>query len=258
MNLYDLAYGQPRLLRHTLTAPVKGLRIGFLTDLHVTRYREKAIAERVIEPFSREETDLLLLGGDYGETREGEEIFFRLAASLRPRYGSFAILGNNDKERFGSSFPLIRRMAEKAGIQVLINEEAFLRLPQGKIAIGGLDEKKYGQPSARGIFRRAGEDTMRILMCHYPSSVDKAISQAAKMPHLVLCGHTHGGQLSLFGITCYTFGYDKRFGGTNHHFVSGFRKFPEGFSMLVSNGLGESLIPLRIGAPRQMHIIETV
>lgn len=257
MNLYELTYGTPRIVRHRLASPVKGLRIGYISDVHLTRYRLPSITERVIRPLAAEQPDIILFGGDYAETRECEKLFFETVSCLNPPLGMFAVLGNNDKERYGSAFPLLRREAAACGITLLINEERRVDTPRGAIMIGGSDEAKYGLTSAKGFFN-GGADALKLLICHYPGSAKKLAHQASLMPDLILSGHTHGGQISPFGLNCYALGFEKIYSDNEYFMVSGEKRIPDGPLMIVSNGVGESRMPLRIGAPRQIHIIETV
>lgn len=255
------------LCRHTCPTPegLKGLRIAFVSDIHIASYRKPATAEPLFSLVDSLHADMILWGGDFAESLEYEREFFRMAACLRPPLGSFAVMGNNDREAFGRSFPLLRSMAARAGIRLLINEEAAVPAGRGRILIAGLDEWKYGLPLAKGMFRTAAPDDLRILLAHYPHTVDTFVQQAALPPHLCLCGHTHGGQIRFLGRTCYDLGYGYQYARrSKRFFVSGWREreeqLPGGqthtMRMLVSNGAGESLMPLRLFCPRQVHLIE--
>ena len=257
------------LCRHELPAPeaLKGLKIGFLSDIHIANYFKPEQAKGLIGQIGDLGADMLLWGGDFAESLEYQRAFFPMLAALKPRLGSFAVMGNNDRECFGNSFPLMRRLAQKAGIKLLINEEAAVSVGNSRVHIAGLDEWKYGYPNAKGMFKNAGENDLRVMLSHYPHAADKAVSQSALPPQLYLSGHTHGGQMSCMGFSCYNLGYGYKYARRSRHFyVTGWREFDEKLPgggtekmhMLVSNGVGESLMPVRIGAPRQIHLIELV
>lgn len=256
-----------RLSRHSLPAPegLRGLKIAFISDIHAANYRKPETLRPMVEQVAALQADLILWGGDYAESLEYQRAFFPMLAGLKPRLGSFAVMGNNDRECFGGSFPLMRRLAQKSGIRLLINEEAIVPVGSSRIFIAGLDEWKYGYPNAKGMFKNADENDLRVMLSHYPHVADKAVLQAAQPPQLYLSGHTHGGQMSAFGFSCYNLGYGYKYARRSRHFyVSGWREFDEKLPggatekmrMLVSNGIGESLMPVRIGAPREIHLIE--
>lgn len=258
---------RPVLVRHSMPAPegMAGIRIAFISDIHIANYYKPDEARLLVETVAGMGADMILWGGDFAESLEYQRAFFPMLAGLKPPLGSFAVMGNNDRECFGSAFPLMRDLARRAGIRMLINEQAEVRAGKGRILIGGMDEWKYGLPNAKGMFRGSGEHDLRILLSHYPHVADKALEQAAALPHLCLAGHTHGGQISLCGYSCYNLGYGYKYARRSRHFyVSGWREFlektPEGgehvMRMLVSNGVGESLLPVRLNAPRQVHLIE--
>lgn len=255
------------LCRHSLPAPegLRGLKIAFISDIHAANYRKPASLRPLVDQVASLKADMILWGGDFAESLGYQRAFFPMLAELKPPLGSFAVMGNNDRECFGGSFPLMRSLAQRAGIRLLINEEAAVPVGQSRILIAGLDEWKYGLPNAKGMYKGAREGDLRIMLSHYPHTADKAVVQAALPPHLFLSGHTHGGQMQAFGFSCYTLGYGYKYARRSRHFyVSGWREFAEklpgggktAMHMLVSNGIGESLMPLRIGSPRQIHLIE--
>ena len=100
-----------------------------------------------------------------------------------------------------------------------------------------------------------------MLLAHSPLALRKLPDLRANpvsrklpvLPDLILCGHTHGGQIALGAFTVYNLGYE-RAKGANNFFVTGTRELG-GALMVVSNGVGESNLPIRIGAPRQIYLI---
>ena len=137
--------------------------------------------------------DICVLTGDYrgktyGPFEKSLEIINELQAQLKgPVYG---VLGNHDSIRMAPSM-------EAMGICMLFNEcEPIVRDGQ-RIFLAGVDDPHFYR--ADDIERAASQipsDAFSILLAHTPEVYDRAMSARFD---LMLCGHTHGGQLCLPG-----------------------------------------------------------
>ena len=68
----------------------------------------------------------------------------------------------------------------------------------------------------------------------------------------MLSGHTHGGQIRLWGRTAYALGFERRMGMLAVHG----QEQIGGMRLLVSAGVGVSKLPLRFDAPPEIHLVE--
>jgi len=137
--------------------------------------------------------DICVLTGDYrgktyGPFEKSLEIIDELQAQLKgPVYG---VLGNHDSIRMAPSM-------EAMGICMLFNEcEPIVRDGQ-RIFLAGVDDPHFYR--ADDIEKAASQipsDAFSILLAHTPEVYDRAASARFD---LMLCGHTHGGQLCLPG-----------------------------------------------------------
>lgn len=233
---------------HSLTLdvpkPMDGRTALFVSDIHL---RAGMDAERFADLLARQEADLILLGGDYADTREEALRLFRALRVLRAPMGIFAVCGNNDAEAFPSHDALADALS-LFGARLLVNQSA--RIGDG-LWIGGADEPRYGHPDFARIFPDASAADYRILLSHYPL---RAALDTAR-PNLMLSGHTHGGQFNFLGVTPYTIGFE-RLGrkGLAPALVCGARQFGPA-TLLVSKGVGCSRIPLRVGVRPEIHKI---
>lgn len=242
----------PRITELTLSNDsLAGLRLLFVTDIHMNRLFTEGHLEALLGQMEQQSPDLILWGGDFAETPELQRRFFQLVKRLRPPLGSFAVLGNNDVEN--ATPQQLRKMAREAGIRLLVNESVRVKTTQSNLFIIGLDEPKHGTPDLALPNAPAESDEFRILLVHSPLALRAMGANPANPPDLILTGHTHGGQISLFGLTPYHFGYERAL-FQKHFFVSG--QHSVGHSLLlVSNGIGSSTLPLRIGTPPELHLI---
>lgn len=218
-----------------------GLRAAFISDVHFTEHFSH---EPLIECIMGCGPDIIFFGGDFSDTREQALRLFEAFRALRAPLGIFAAPGNNDVEAFGSGAALAEAMAAFGG-RLLVNES----VQAGPVAVGGVDELKYGQPVYDGLFD--GRTGFRVLLSHYPSM------PKGEKPELMLSGHTHGGQFNAFGWTPYAIGFERVGGMSNRApvLVSGHERI-DGVRVLVSKGVGASRIPLRIGVRPEVHLLK--
>lgn len=218
-----------------------GLRAVFVSDIHVT---ERFCIEPLLEWIVDREPDILFFGGDFADTRQQALRLFDACRALHAPLGIFAVPGNNDIEAFGSHAALAKAM-DRFGGRLLVNAS----VQAGALAVGGVDERKYGSPVYEGLFR--GRTGFHVLLSHYPSM------PTSDRPDLMLSGHTHGGQFNLLGWTPYAIGFE-RLGDENDRApirISGFEQI-DGMRVLVSRGVGASRIPVRIGVRPEVHLLK--
>lgn len=188
---------------------------------------------------------MLLMGGDYGESRDAALRFFDALSRVDFPMGIFGVVGNNDVEAFEEIDDIIDVFPG----ELLINRMTDIPMRGGRLMIGGLDELRYGSYPEKSLFPRMN-GAYSILLGHYPK-LHSAVSGARA--RLMLSGHTHGGQFRMLGLDPYSIGYER--GAIDS--VRGLKDIGP-TRLLVTNGIGVSKLPMRIGCPPQIHIIEFV
>ncbi|MCJ2013000.1 metallophosphoesterase [Methylobacterium sp. J-076] len=239
------------------------LRIAVLADFHVCepfmpfdRVAEIVDATNALRP------DLILMLGDYpaGEvawSRLPLADFARLAEGLRAPLGTYSILGNHDwwddhhtQATLGGT-PQVRRLLEARGIPVLENDVLRLARDGKPFWLAGLGDQEpfkgrlEGVDDLPGTLAKVTDDAPVILMAHEPHIFPEVPSRVA----LTLSGHTHGGQIRLFGRSPAIrriAGHDLSYG----HCTIGDRH------LIVSGGFGVSRIPVRFGVPPEIVLVE--
>lgn len=204
--VYGLRY-EPRRFRLVetevrladLPPALDGFTILQVSDLHTrvwspTEDFVAALAERVPAP------DLVVCTGDFIEQPRGLEPCLRALAALRGRFGQWAVLGNNDwiSSRTGGLLPGLASI----DMRVLADAAVQLDVDGTPCWLGGLGFVNLRRTPAgyeRGLARlldQTGGEVPLVLLCHSPDATREAA--AAGVP-LMLCGHTHGGQICLPG-----------------------------------------------------------
>ena len=252
-------FGPIAITRHALTPPGwpagLRLRIAVLADLHAgAPLMTLARVAGIVAATNALEADLIVLLGDYGPVSllvrhpYAPAEVTAILGGLRAPLGVFAIAGNHDwweddaaMARRSGRPEWMRAMASH-GLTPLQNE--VRRFPQG-FWLAGIDSqvafRNGGADDLPGTLARITDDAPVILLAHEPDIFARMPGRVA----LTLCGHTHGGQVRLFG---YSPRVPSRYG---NRYAYG-RVTEHGREMIVSGGLGTTKIPVRFGMPPEI------
>lgn len=244
-----------------------GVTIAVLADIHVGEpYMPASRVEEIVEATNALGADLVVLLGDYVAghrfmTRQvGMAEIAPILARLRAPLGVFSILGNHDwwddltaqREHKG---PIIAaRALRDVGIPVLENDVVRLKKGEQPFWVAGLgDQIAFVQAPGRykgvddlpGTLAKVDDGAPVILLAHEPDIFPQVPPRVA----LTLSGHTHGGQVRLFGYSpLVPSKYGNRY--AYGHVVE------EGRHLVVSGGLGTSILPVRFGVPPEILLVE--
>jgi hypothetical protein len=219
-----------------------GKRIVFVADIHCGEGFPVARMGALIEQLNSLNADIVIFGGDY-VSRNGEDTkaCFAKLAGIKAPLGKYGVLGNHDIE--AGKKETISAM-ENAGITLLFNNNRRITIGGGQITVAGTDETWYGLPD--GMKAMEGATDFTIYTTHDPSYFEKYQNDKAK---LLLAGHTHGGQITFFGIP---------FSWLVHRHKYRYEKgiYEEsGRTVIVTNGIGATILPLRFFARPQINVI---
>lgn len=223
-----------------------GLSLVYASDIHHGPYLKQAEALALYERLLQADTDLILLGGDYGDIPSNSVAFFRLIPQFPKEKTVMAVVGNHDiGDRGAAVLPeLLEAMREK-NIQPLVNECHLITKSGSTLIICGPDDIRCGQPDFAPLIAASSTADFVLFLPHSPDLIPDAFAAGFRF-HLAICGHTHGGQLVLFGRSLHSSSKYK------DRYRSGW--FQEnGADILVSNGVGTSILPIRIGTVPQIH-----
>ena len=232
----------PKLRRESVGCPAKIL---FISDLHL-RPEHPEMADTLIKVCTGTEPDLVCLGGDMAEYDEGLEICLQRLRQCFESVPILAVPGNNDDGRLGSDREAQAELYRKYGAEYLLNDSRLLTVRDRRIRVAGIEDAYTHEPDFGGLFPPE-EDAFRVLLAHEPLGILKDCAA-----DLCLCGHTHGGQINVLGLTCYLLlNYEKRFALLC---LAGKKKIGR-TTFLVSRGIGYSKYPIRFGARSEIHFV---
>jgi predicted MPP superfamily phosphohydrolase len=247
------------------------LRLAVLADLHAGEpYMSLERIAQIVARTNAVGADAILLLGDYGANHrfltrriapaETAGVLAGLAAPL----GVHAVLGNHDWWDDRAAQTRRRgpteggKALQAAGIPVYENDAVRLVKDGQPFWLLGLGDQIAfvmarkgrrmlfkGVDDLPGTLAKVTDGAPAILMAHEPDIFPKVPNRVA----LTICGHTHGGQVRLFGYSpIVPSRYGNRF--AYGHVVEG------GRNLIVSGGLGCSKLPVRFGMPPEIVVIE--
>ena len=235
-----------------LPVDIGQLRIMYLSDIHQGAFFSQSRVNDLVKRINALNADLVLLGGDYAEDSDGAVSFFRTLPNIHARYGVYAVMGNHDRTVPESNLQSMQTVMIARGITPVVNDVIPVRIGVSNIYIAGIDDVNTGWPDLSGVAARTRAEDYVIFLSHSPEVIPDA-HKCADMNgkrgwfDLGLFGHTHGGQIALIGQ------------------YLGIAKVPAQYeqgwivenrvNMLISRGVGTSVLPIRIGRRPQIHVI---
>lgn len=213
--------------------PGRELRVVHLSDLHIRTFH--GYFHEVAEAVNALAPELILLTGDYLERSRNIRGVQKFLAKLRAPQGVCAIQGNWEYWARVEGENLRRHFAG-AGSTLLINERRDLELQGVPLSVLGLD---FPSPAdaLRQLQEAADPRRLNLLLSHVPAFEHELLDGRVD---LILCGHTHGGQVRLPFLPPLVM---PRFSGS---FVSGlYRVGPSDTPLYVTRGVGTSVMPVR-------------
>lgn len=220
-----------------------GFKIAFISDLHYKSLLKEKGLNDLVRLLIAQKADVLLMGGDYQEGCEYVEPLFAALAQVKTPMGTYGVMGNNDYERCHDQ---IVRTMERYGMHVLEHRLDTLRKDGQQIILAGIrnpfDLKHNGQSPTLAL----SPDDFVIMLVHTPDYVEDV---PVANTDLALAGHTHGGQVRLFGYAPIV---NSRYG---NRFLTGLAYNAAKIPLIITNGIGTSKMAVRIGAPAEIVMI---
>ena len=232
----------------------EGFRIAQVSDLHNAELGKDN--NKLIEKLNECEPDIIVLTGDLIDSNhtnlEVALSFARQAVKIAPCY----FVTGNHEAWVGSQYEELRTSLENAGVTVLQDEAIELNYGDECIQLIGLNDPDFSERdsflSESILETKLSEinisNGFTILLSHRPEYFNVYQN---KNIDLVLSGHAHGGQFRLpflGGVIAPNQGFFPKYDAGIYT--------ENGTTMIVSRGIGNSIIPVRINNRPEIVIIE--
>ncbi|MCX8048849.1 MAG: metallophosphoesterase [Methylohalobius sp.] len=221
----------------------EGFTLLHLSDLHLDLSDDLPAA--LIAAVQGLDYDVCVLTGDFrGRTFGPWQAAVEALAEVRPHLKApcYGVLGNHDTVRMVPSL-------EAMDIRMLMNEAVTLRRGAAEIYLAGIDDPHYYRAdNLEKAVETIPEEAVTILLAHSPEIYRNA---AYARCDLLLCGHTHGGQICLPG------GFPLMRNAKAPYALCSGRWRYAGLQGYTSRGCGVSVVDVRLNCPPEvtLHVL---
>ena len=188
-----------------------GYRIAQFTDVHLGSMKDELML-RAVTAIDDMRPDLIVFTGDIQNMGPDElPRFAQTLKRLKAKDGVMSVLGNHDYSRYVNLPPdealrnerMTRDFETSVGWQLLLNDNRIVRRGSDSIVIAGGENDGRPPFPAKADLKKAMRGihakSFLVMLQHDPSAWRRHILPLTNA-QLTLSGHTHGGQISLFGL----------------------------------------------------------
>lgn len=224
---------------------LKDLKVVLVGDFHIKPNQQKRL-EKVVSLINNQKPDIVLSVGDFvaGHEENSTMLIDKIASELKKvesKYGFYTVLGNHDWWINGEE---MAEVLNKNNIKVLANTNAKINANGKIIYIAGVEDLTTRKPNIYQALNNANQPI--ILLTHSPDIFPKV----PKNVNLTLAGHVHGGQvrLPLLGAIVAPSKYRDKY---SLGLIEENNK-----KMIVTKGIGNSILPVRFNCAPEIVVID--
>ncbi|MFO7946571.1 MAG: metallophosphoesterase [Armatimonadota bacterium] len=244
----------------TIPPELQDLRIAMFSDTHVRDHAGAVnVAREAVRRVMKESPDIILIAGDVAHRSYYLQEAAEVLEPLQAPYGVYMVFGNHDRD-FTLGLPRTKPTPDVVsmdawmdtmddiGINLLHNTPHELVIGGKNMLIVGVGDPSCGLDDLDGALEGAPDADLKILLAHSPDIFDHPQAQWAD---LILCGHTHGGQIQIPGI-----GSPWAPVWRDRRRASGVMRLGDNTMAYVSRGVGSGTMA-RFNCPPEIAILTT-
>jgi len=230
------------------------IRIVQISDLHL-----KAVSwyhDALVQGVNDLRPDIIIFTGDTIQSDMGLPLIDRLLPMFDRKIRKVAVPGNWELAK-GVNLKEMNNIFKRNNGGLLINKSETLIVRDKRLTITGLDDMMAGRPDFAKAVQGVGGEKNHIVLAHCPAFRDHIVNDMERLNRerpgnmqlkidYVFSGHTHGGQVNLFGFAPFLPPAVGRY-------LKGWykEKLPH---LYVSKGIGTSILPIRFGARAELAV----
>lgn len=218
-----------------LGVDLDGYRIVQISDLHNAKFGKNN--QKLVDRIRECAPDMIVLTGDLVDSNhtnvDRAVQFVNEIVKICPVY---YVTGNHEYWLDTSEYENLMDGVASAGVIILDNQVVEISRWDAKFRLVGLDDKSLADGTLEALL--SDEKELTVVLAHEPQYLAR---YAGTGVDLVLSGHAHGGQFRLpfvGGIVAPDQGFLPEYTAGEYYM--------NGTEMIVSRGLGNSVIPVRL------------
>lgn len=230
-----------------LPPDLDGIKLVHLSDIHLSAFLTEREFARVVDAANELRPHLSLVTGDLiSSPGDPLDDCLRQIGRLRSDAGVFGCMGNHERYARAEEYTAIH--AARLGVSFLRGQAQPVRFGSATLNLAGVDYQLMDMRDRylAGAEQLTAQGAFNLLLSHNPDVFPVA---AAKGYHLMLAGHTHGGQVTIEIL-------DQHISPARFitPFVYGLYRDRQA-AAYVTRGVGTIGIPARIGAPPEITLL---
>lgn len=251
----DLEINKFNIKSENIPAEFDNFRIVQVSDLHNSEFGENN--EKLITMLKKADADIIAITGDMIDSRNTNVdvalTFVKEAVKIAPTY----YVNGNHESRVPEEYEKLQKGLVEAGVTILENSSADITIGDETITLIGINDPTFRMELVDDTMEQniahqlssviPDNENYKVLLAHRPEYFDV---YAGKVD-LVLSGHAHGGQF----IIPFVGGFVAPGQGLFPEYYSG-SYIKENTEMIVSRGIGNSIIPFRVNNKPELIVAE--
>ena len=226
-----------------------------ISDLHNAEFGENN--EKLLLMLKQADADIIAITGDMIDSRNTDIdvaiSFAQKAVNIAPVY----YVNGNHESRVLGEYEKLKQGLTDAGVNILENSSADITIGDEAITLIGINDPTFRMDIVDDTMEQniahqlvnviPGNDNYKVLLAHRPEYFDVYAGNV----DLVLSGHAHGGQFRIpfiGGLVAPGQGFFPEYYEGSH--------IKENTEMIVSRGIGNSIIPFRINNKPEIIVAE--
>ena len=257
--LYDYYTVSIRITKYnntSLPTVLNNFKLVFISDMQADEFTNNARLERFIGKVNSTDPDLVLVGGDFiTSTPNYIETSANFSGKIKSKYGVYSCVGDHDnwayRHNTSRSLSEVMKALKEHNVEMIDNEKRTINVNGAELSIAFITNtyvERINEARFDSVIGNGLSGDLKIMLVHQPSNF--LVKKAKQYDfNLLLAGHTHGGQVTfLFPF--------KNLSPTliETKYVRGDFHFGK-LIMVVTRGLGMSLVPLRYNSTPEVTVI---